>query len=175
MAGEGSIQPLLNNNKNLLRKKNYFRKDKSASKRKKTLLKGSTGELKFKKISDKKLQILKNEIQNKTQKEALKNSIYTIIALLIVSVFITFHVKKMWAFDKEHTLKTERFLLQKENAKKLRAYNIYMENAQEQFQNKHWKNAVHFYKKALIFKPQDSLANIQLIITTTQLQETIPQ
>jgi len=175
MGGEGSIQPLLNNNKNLLRKKSLFKRDKSASTQKAALLKNNTGELEFKKTSQEELQRIKIEIKRKAKKTDINNGIYAGIAIIFLISLMTIYINNAIKMDKQYKLQTEMLILQEENAKDERKYEIYIEEATEQFEKKHWKNAIHFYKKALVKKPNDSLATIQLIKSETQIKAINPR
>lgn len=169
MGGEGSIQPLLNNNKNLLRKKSFFKRDKSASVQKATLLKNNSGELAFEKVSDEDLEKIKSEIQSKAKRIDIINGIYATIAIIIICSLLTLYIRHTIKIDRAYKLQTEKLMLQEKAAKNQRIYDVYVEEATEQFEKRHWKNAIHFYKKALVKKPNDSLATIQLIQSETQL------
>jgi len=171
MAGGGSIQPLLKNNKNLLRKKRFFKKDKSISERKKELLKNHIGELQFKDVTSEELQTIKEGIRKKAKRRNLKNIVYLGFVFLLVTCLIIFNHLKTIEHEKELQLKATAHL----NQEHLKKYNAYIEDGENQFKKHHWKNAIYFYKKALIVKPNDSLASIRLLISNTQFNESNSQ
>ncbi len=51
-GGYGSVKNVLKNNRNLLRKKSFFKAKKSISDKKQELLKGAQGALAFTKVND---------------------------------------------------------------------------------------------------------------------------
>jgi len=169
MGGEGSIQSLLNNNQNLLRKKRLFDRTKSISERKKELLNLNNGKLQFKKISDKELNVIKVTIQNRAKKRDLRNTVYFLIILIFIGSLITVNLNKRLTLEKELKSKAENYFLQKELQENLKKHNIYLEDAEDQFNKEHWKNAIYFYKKALTLNPNDSLSVKKLKISEANL------
>lgn len=156
-GGHGSLKNVLKNNKDLLHKKRFFKSKKSFSDKKLELLKGAEGELEFVKVTDKKLLDIKNRIKEKANQ---RNKKYLIVSLLIIVALILF----IWCFlEKETKREQELEKLMDErgniigNQKRLELYNMYLEEAEVQAKNFHWKNATYFYNKALKSFPDDSL------------------
>ncbi len=170
MGGEGSMQAMntiIRNNRKLLRKKGIFNRSKSISERKRELLSPVRGALEFKNVSQEELRVLKLKIKNKAAKVRIRNNVF-----LVVIVFVIFSITKLYSdfystLEKEQKIKTEVLRLQEYTKK----YNVYMEDANDQFENKHWKNAVYFYKKALLMLPADSIAKVGLQKATKKLKE----
>jgi len=175
MGGEGSIQPLLNNNRNLLRKKRLFNKNKSISDRKNELLKNHTGKLKFKKTSQKELLIIKKKIQTTAKRQNLKSGIYLSFALLLVVGIMILHLYRTSKLEKELEANIAPHILTENPNKILKKYNAYIEDGEDQFEKQHWKNAIYFYKKALLMKPKDSLASTKLKISKDLFKALTPQ
>lgn len=88
MAGGGSIQSMntiIKNNRNLLKKNRTFIKNK------KDLFRESGGELEFKKLSKAELDIIKASIRKKAKQDTLKmNLILSVIILIMVTSFLYF-------------------------------------------------------------------------------------
>lgn len=107
------------------------------------------------------------KIRKKTAKVHFRNNVF-----LIVIVLLVFSTTKLYSdfysiLQKEQKIKTEILRLQESTNK----YNVYMEDATDQFENKHWKNAVYFYKKALLMLPTDSIAKLGLQKSTRNLEK----
>lgn len=171
MGGTGSIKPVLNNNRNLLRKTNFFNKGKSTSERKKELLKNSDGELHFKKITEEKLNALKRRIREKAKKKALRNNSYLIIAFFVSVSILIIYTHNTLKLEKGLEAKIKTQLFNENQLLNTQKYNMYMEDGANQFNKQHWKNAIFFYKKALTVKPQDSLAKIKLRISKNRFKD----
>jgi len=171
LGGGGNIQALLKNNRNLLRKKSFFRKDKSSSEKKKELLKNHSGELEFEKVSESKLTILKQKIRDDTRKSALKTSFYLVFLLLIIGSLLYINLQNTSKSEKEFELVSRKIAYEKELQERTAKYNGYIEDGKDQFEKQHWKNAIYFYKKALLVKPKDSLSSNQLKIATDNLTQ----
>jgi len=173
-GGHGSIKNVLANNKNLLRKKSFFKSKKGISDKKQELLKGEKGELEFVEVSEGRLLDIKAKIQDEANKRNKKFLIVSLLIITILSAFIWFSFAKAYKREKHiEKLMDERGNI-KAHQERLELYNMYLEEGQIQIENSHWKNATYFYKKALESFPNDSLALSKLneieMIKSSQLK-----
>ncbi|MFY7670361.1 hypothetical protein ACOSP6_04680 [Tenacibaculum sp. MEBiC06402] len=81
-GGYGSIQPVLNNNKNLLRERDYLNGVSSSS---------TDVKLEFDKVSEEKLHQIKESIQIRSKKERIKSRLKSTI-LFIICLFISIYL-----------------------------------------------------------------------------------
>ncbi len=110
MAGGGSIQSMntiIKNNRNLLKKNRTFIKNK------KDLFRESGGELEFKKLSKAELDIVKASIRKKAKQDTFKmNFILSVIILIMVTIFVYFgyeEYKKEVLYEKAIFEKEKRY------------------------------------------------------------------
>jgi len=154
MGGYGSIQNSLKNNKALLRKKNFFKRKKGISDKKKELLKGSTGELEFVEVSQRKLDKIKKKIKVKAIIRDRRTLILYLLIVFVFTILVVFYLKRISAKEAQ----VEKYGETKDYQKNLELYNIYLEEGEIQLGKLHIKNATYFYTKALSLFPDDSLA-----------------
>ena len=72
--------------------------------------------------------------------------------------------------EKRLDLKAKIEVLNKEQLINIQEHKTYIEDAEDQFNKEHWKNAIYFYKKALIIKPQDNLTKAKLKIAENKFK-----
>ncbi|WP_442267736.1 hypothetical protein ACSIGC_08735 [Tenacibaculum sp. ZS6-P6] len=147
MGGYGSIQPLLNSNKDLLRKKSLFR-DKEKR------LKSEEGELEFVKLSDEELKLFKKEMA----KQSWKEKVLGIIAVLFVIAFVSFTVNYLIQENRNY----KEYIASKNYQRKLNEFNKYLKKGDEFYYDGHYKNALFFYKKSSVLFPENSLVKTKM-------------
>ena len=89
-GGYGSIQPVLNNNKNLLRERDYLNGISSSS---------TDIKLEFNKVSEEKLHQIKLGIQEKAKKDKIKSRLISsllFIVCLLISLYLVVEVFSKW-------------------------------------------------------------------------------
>ncbi|WP_299622560.1 hypothetical protein [uncultured Tenacibaculum sp.] len=147
MGGYGSIQPLLNSNKDLLRKKSLF-KDKGKN------LKSEEGKLEFVKLSEEELDALKNEINKKSTKERLLG----VFGVIFLVVFIGFTAN--YLIQGNETYKSS--IDSKNHQIRLDEFNVNMKKGDEFYYQAHYKNALFFYNKSLVLFPENTLVKTKI-------------
>lgn len=147
MGGYGSIQPILNNNKNLLRKKNLFR-DKEQR------FKSSEGTLHFKECSEEELELVKKKLR----KEAAKKRILDIGISVFVIVLVGFLASYLIQIDNtyEKAIQERNLKLQQEQLA------TYIKKGDNFYNSYHYKNALFFYKKGLELAPKNTLLQLKI-------------
>jgi hypothetical protein len=92
MGGEGSIQHMittLRNNRNMLRKKGMFQRDRSFTRRKEEYHKASKGINTSKKLSKEELLLIRNKVIANRRRENIKAFlVFIIIVILIISMVV---------------------------------------------------------------------------------------
>ena len=90
MIGHGSLKPILTNNKNLLRKKSFFKRESSFFERRKKYAKSLTGELELKSISKRDLRTIKSKTI-KSQKKEIERRFFLLFLLLLPILAFTMY------------------------------------------------------------------------------------
>lgn len=163
-GGYGNIQPLLRNNKNLLRKKSIFKKGNSPADKKKNLEGLYQGELSFKKVSKYQLNRVKRSIRTQIQNDNKKLQIALIVILttataISIGLFIYFK-----AIANEKALKNNELNKKEYLDKYLPKFNFVIQDGDRWLAKKQYKNAIYQYNKALEYFPDNSLAKEKLNI-----------
>lgn len=143
MIGGGSIQGMitsLSNNKNLLRSKRLFKKERTFLNIKKEYLKASEGKLNLKKASKEELQQIRKKIIKERRKE---NMVLISIAIVITSVifYFTINVIQQNYID----IKNQQTL---EFKKKEKEFLLLINKGDEWFEKGKWHNSIFYYEKA---------------------------
>lgn len=147
MGGYGSIQPILKNNKQLLRKKSLF-KDK------KKIVKPEKGELEFRECSEEEFLLLKEKLKKKAKRRKLINYVIAVLAVVIISFITVFIISANNAYRKK---------IQENNLKiKGEQIAVYMEKGDTFYHSYHYKNALFFYHKAEELSPENSLIKMKI-------------
>ncbi|SNR14299.1 Protein of unknown function [Tenacibaculum jejuense] len=147
MGGYGSIQPLLNSNKDLLRKKSLFKnKDKK--------VKSEEGELEFIKLSDEELKLLKKEMAKKSWKE----KVLGVFTVVFVIAFVGFTASYLIQQNRVY----EEYIASKNHQHKLNEFNINIKKGDEFYYQGHYKNALFFYTKSSTLFPENSLVKTKM-------------
>lgn len=174
MGGAGhmaSMNTILRNNKNLLRKVSIFKKDRSFMSNRKAYLKATKGDVDIKKLSKQELRIIRERVIKEREKEQIRNwvlSILIITPILILgyNIFdniIQYQNKKLnekFIPDKE----LEQILLSREKLEKKDDYYFFIDNGDEWIEKRNWKNAIFQYKNAVQVFPEKYEANYRLAL-----------
>ncbi|AUC13709.1 hypothetical protein BTO06_00465 [Tenacibaculum sp. SZ-18] len=142
MGGYGSIQPVLDNNDKLLRKKNLFR-DREKD------LKSEEGKLEFVKCSDEELSTIKTELKKEANKNILINILMIVFVNLIVGCFAVYFIQENKAYKKR--IEVKNLKIQQEQIK------IFLNKGDVFYNSQHYKNALFFYNKAIELSPNKTL------------------
>lgn len=161
-GGYNNIGPLLRNNKNLLRGKRLFKKEDSYSDKKKELMNLYGGELAFKELSKEELKQVKQEIREKIRRNTIRNRVFSFIVVILFLAASTFLVLKF--NQSQNEIKSiQRVKVEKEYKKKfLPKFNFCIQDGDNWLEKEHYKNAIHQYKQALSYFPENKLAKAKL-------------
>ena len=174
MSGAGhmhSMNTILRNNRNLLRKMSVFKRDSSFMSTRKAYLKALQGEVDIKKLSKQELRRIREKVIKNQRKESIKVltlSILITIPFLILSYnlyenFIQYQNKKLnenFVSDKE----LEKVLIIRENQKKEDKYDFFINDGDKWIEKRNWNNAIIQYKNAVKEFPEKYEANYRLAL-----------
>lgn len=151
MGGYGSIQSILDNNANLLRKKSLF-KDKGKR------FEPTDTQLKFKELSEEDLSVLKEQIR-KESKES--NRIMNYIAVIIIVVLVVFIGNYLVESNEKHEEYEKSIAAKNRSIKKEKLITLLV-RGDDFFEEQHYKNALFFYKKGAKLFPEDTLVQSKI-------------
>jgi len=160
-GGAGSIMDMiarLRNNRNLLRKKSVFNKDKGYFENERMDVKSKAKGLHFKKASEAELKIFRKKL--KTEKR--KDGIITFLVATAIATFLSLIVVIIYKNEKKEFSKINEqrekdiFLDKKEN------YTCYLNEGNEWLSKKNWYMAKLSFHEALKYFPDDYVANLCL-------------
>lgn len=174
MGGAGhmaSMNAILRNNRNLLRKVSIFKKDSSFMSARKAYLKVLGGKVDIKKLSKKELFEIREKVIKERKKESIK---YWVISLLIAipltifsynlyDNFIQYQNKKLnenFVQDKE----LEKILIERKSQEKIDKYYFLIADGDKWIEKQNWKNAIFQYKNAVREFPTKYEANYRLAL-----------
>jgi tetratricopeptide (TPR) repeat protein len=174
MSGAGNMQSMntiIRNNRNLLRKISVFKKDSSFMSARKAYLKAFQGEVDIRKLSKQELRKIREKVIKEREKESLR--LWIISFLITISIlflsynlynsFIEYQNKKLnenFVSDKG----LEKILIERENQKKIKKYEFYINNGDNWIEKQNWKNAIFQYKNAVKEFPEKYEANYRLAL-----------
>ncbi len=158
MPGGGSVQGMitsLRNNKNLLRSKKLFNKERTFLRIKKENLKVSNGKLNSEKASKEELKQIRKKIVKERYKE---KKIVIGITIIVASIFIyfTFNIIQ----QNNNDLKNQYALQFKNKEKKFLSF---IHKGDEWFVKGKWYNSIFYYKKAKDVFPKNYEVNYRLV------------
>ncbi len=164
MAGEGSIQAMINslrNNKNLLRKRSIFKKERTFLSTKKEYYKAAQGEFDLKKATKEELKTLREKII-KQRKIENRKSWSIVLAVMISLVLILIN-----ATYKTNKKEIERIETAKDNylIEHINDYIYYLEEGDKWIEKKNWNNATYRYEQAVKLFPEEYEANYRLALS----------
>lgn len=150
LGGTSSAQGMitsLNNNKKLLRRKRYFKKERSFLNLKNEYYKAAGGEMNFKTASKQQLAEIRQRFIQRRRKEAyISIAIVAFILMLIAYLIYT-------------QINTSKEVITKVNAAQQQInkdnYLFYINDGDEYLKKNQWHNAIFQYKKALEIFPNE--------------------
>ena len=149
LGGGGKGQDMLNsirNNKNLLRKKNIFKRERTFLQIKKEYLKATKGEIELKKATKRELAIVRQRVINESRKETSISAAIAIVVLCFFS-YLSVQLFKSPPVDNSFDIQKER--------EKHQDFLFYISDGDKWFKKQKWHNAIFQYKKALELYPND--------------------
>jgi len=163
MGGEGSIQSMitmLRNNRQLLRKKSIFKRDRTFLNTKKEYYKAAQGYIDLKKASKEELLVIRKKI---IKQRRLENVIAWSIVLAIMIPIIGFGIYASTKINHENKEKIEDI---KETylEDNINEFYYLIEEGDKWIEKKNWNNAIYRYTQAVELFPDDFEANYRLAL-----------
>lgn len=163
MAGEGFMQHTINslrNNKSLLCRKSYFKKDRSFFSRRKEYLKASKGKIKTKKLSKDELLLIRNKVVENRRKESIK--LWTLLSVITI-LFGWFIIHQ---YNNSQNIRDKQIEVYDEikYTEDLNQFNYYISDGDKWIEKGHWNNAIFRYKEAVEVFPKDYIGNYRLAL-----------
>ncbi len=163
MGGEGSMQHMINtlrSNRNLLRKKSMFKRERSFLSTKKEYYKAAQGKIELKKATKEELILIRQKIIKQRRTENIRA--WSIILTLVMLVIIIggYSIDKVEKRRVQSEEKTQDDYLN-EN---INEYSYLIEEGDNWIEKKNWNNAVYRYKQALEIFPKEYEANYRLAL-----------
>ncbi len=146
-GGSGSIQPLLNANKSLLRKKSYL-KDKDKS------IPIKDAELEFIELPNEELELLKKKIRV----EANNHNFLHVLSVIFMVIILGFMTHYFLQENDDY----EEYIANKNYQLRLKEFNVNIKKGDEFYYTSHYKNALFFYRKSLALFPENSLVKTKM-------------
>lgn len=159
MAGGGSIQgmaTILRNNKQLLRKRNSFRRGFGLAKLRNGYPRFTKERLESKEVSQKELSEIRRKVIKQNQRE---NILSGVILLFVVSFAIVFSLNIYTKLENYQVRENE--ILLAENTKK---YLFYIQDGDKWLEKGHYHNAIFQYKLAKEIYPGEYDVNYRLAL-----------
>jgi predicted Zn-dependent protease len=154
LGGTSSAQGMitsLNNNKKLLRKKRYFKKERSFLNLKNEYYKAAGGEMNFKTASKQQLAEIRQRFIQRRRKEAYISIAIVAFILMLIAYFIYIQINSQNEIQEK--------ILIKKNAAELQIdrdnYLFYISDGDDYLKKNQWHNAIFQYKKALEIFPNE--------------------
>lgn len=147
MGGHGSIQPVLKNNKDLLRKKSLF---KDQEKRFKTI----DVKLKFKKPTEEELELHKEKIRERSRRARVPYYFVIVTIVILIGVMTNYLITSNEEY--KQSIQQQNLRLKKEQLA------VLIEKGDVFYEKEHYKNALFFYKKGQVLSPKDSLLSLKI-------------
>lgn len=161
MAGEGFMQHTINslrNNRGLLRRKGYFKKDKSFFSRRKEYLKATKGNIKNKKLSKYELLEIRNKIISNRRKENTK----LFLILSLITILVTWFVIYQYNISKNVRQQQIEVVEQIKHVEDTNEFHYLISDGDKWIEKRHWNNAIFRYKQAIEIFPKDYVGNYRL-------------
>lgn len=167
MGGAGSIQSMntiLRNNRNLLRKKSIFKRDNSFMSARKKYLKAAKGEIDFKNISKEELRAIRKKVIKEQKTENLRAWIITLVLLVPIFAF-GIYISNQLEFEKQlPNNMNQELIIEQQFEEKVDDYYFYIDEGDFWIEKQHWKNAIYQYKNAVGIFPEKYEANYRLAL-----------
>lgn len=163
MGGEGSIQHMINtlrNNKKLLRKKNFFKKDRTFLHLSFEDFKGTSAKPNLKNATEEELAVLRAKLI-KERKKTFRINLIAIISILCFGAVMVFY------FIHKNNINKTQLKAQEEEMSFIENYNQYVYYIQEGdkwMEKSHWHNSIYIYEQAVNLLPNEFDANYKLAL-----------
>lgn len=163
MGGEGSIQHMINtlrNNKKLLRKKNYFKKDRTFLSLSREDFKAINAKLNLKNATKEELALLRAKLV-KERKRTYRINLIVIFSILCFGAVTVFY------FIHRNNLREAQLRTQEEEISLIENYNqfvYYIQDGDRWMEKSHWHNAIYRYEQAAKLLPMEFEANYKLAL-----------
>ncbi len=163
MGGEGSIQHMITtmrNNRNMLRKKNYFKRERTFLSTKREYYKASKGKIDSKNISKEELLQIRKIIIRKRKVENIRVwlILFAIITPILIFVIYTFNQFKKDEVQRIENVK-EQYLIEH-----LNKYRYLIDEGDKWIKERNWNNAIYFFKQAVEIFPSEFEGNYRLAL-----------
>ena len=163
MAGGGSVRAMttiLRNNRNLLRKKNMFKKERTFLSTKKEYYKAAQGEFDIKKASQKELFLIRQKVIKQRKLDNLRG---WALAIILVGPILIYGI---YAFNNGTIENTQQIEIAKETylEQNLNEYTFLLEDGDKWIEKKNWNNAIYRYEQAVKLFPEEFEANYRLAL-----------
>ncbi|SDY08984.1 hypothetical protein SAMN05444411_1222 [Lutibacter oricola] len=161
MGGEGSMQSMntiLRNNRNLLRKKGMFNREKSFRYLRNKYYGNDKDEFDIRKLSEKELLEIREKVIKDRKRENLRALIITILFL------ITLIVIGLYLFSPTKKITNQETNIYKSEKVKLENYKSYMNLGDKMILKQNWKYAIIQYEKATKECPEKYTGHYKLLL-----------
>jgi len=163
MAGGGSMKAMttiLRNNRNLLRKKNMFKKERTFLNSSKESYSTIKGKIKIKKATHKELSIAKQNAVTQRKVDRLRG--WLLATILIVPILIY----GIYTFNKTDIENIQQFEIVKKDdiEQNLNEYTFLLEDGDKWIVRQNWNNAIYRYEQAVKLFPEEFEANYRLAL-----------
>ncbi|MDY7395054.1 hypothetical protein UMM65_07360 [Aureibaculum sp. 2210JD6-5] len=163
MGGEGSMQSMitiLRNNRNLLRKKSIFKRERTFISTRKEYYKAAKGKIDIKNASKQDLKILRERIIKQRKRENIRAWVVTFSILLPIIVFILYSSNETRK-DKTKSIENQKEMYLNEH---FNEYSYFLEEGDKWIEKRHWNNAIYRYQQAVKLFPNEFEANYRLAL-----------
>ena len=166
MGGGGSIAGMiisLRNNSKLLRKHSMFKKESSFLSFGEEHLKTTKGKINTKKATSNELKKIR-EVILKNKRTNIRNFIIVFIVVIpIIFLFVKFTTESVESGKfNPYAMQTDNW--EAKEIKKRKSYLFYITDGDKYIKEKHWKNAIFQYNKALNLFPSQNEAKYRLAL-----------
>lgn len=161
-GGESSraMTTILRNNRNLLRKKNIFKKDRTFLSTRKEYYKAAKGELNLKKASKKDLLLIRKKIIKQRRLDSLIGWTLVTVFLGLILIFGIYAYNKS-SVDIIEQNETNKEIYLDQN---LNEYTFLLEDGDKWIKEKNWNNAIYRYEQAVKLFPEEFESNYRLAL-----------
>lgn len=163
MGGEGSMANMIASlrfNKNQLRRKRLFKKERSFLNLKKEYFKAANGEKNLRNATPSELRKIREKVLAHRKYE---NRIQFVVAFVFIFVIgiLTF---KYYRYYKKESQEYNRAIESVQFEKKLKKYLFFISDGDKWIGENHWNNAIFQYKEAIKVFPAEFDANYRLAV-----------
>ena len=170
MAGSGHLQSMrviLRNNRNLLRKKGLFKKDKSFLSSRKEYLEAAKGNVDFKTISKSELRALREKVIKNRKADNLKSWLITLVIMIPIFSFGLYISNLLEPSQFRESVKGEiqnNILIEQKLTDDLNEFQFLIEDGDKWIEKRNWNNAIYRFKQAVKLFPSEFEGNYRLAL-----------